>query len=883
MSQTAIQNLIEIVRNETELHGNTKERIASLLTLLNTEKMDEQGVQNIITQITNISPLFFDQFGNILDSLTQGWTLQYSDEEYVVGTDTKIIRKVTGYVGGTGTLPTELSDNVGKYFAKAGGFTTSKAAATDFRGAAGKDGENKIEKYVPGNTYLSGQQVITDDGWFGVRDGMNALSTDIPSEDSLVWEVIFDGASKEVDAVLKYFLENPSFAIQDETNYSDLSNVRTFVLDNSLRNITNIYVFGNSHFKDNFIVGKRENNTTIKLLGYADSRLYEQNFEVDFSQYKEITINFFTGTTHEKNPIVKTTRQSLNPPIEDAVKKYTDDKVFTNDQVLKAFKNGYEILVTNIGFNRGFMPPSLIPYNSGYGYWSEIPYKKGYNKIHYQAKFATNYFTTAMAIMAVLKDGSKVAIKQGGASEVINGVFDIPATTERIYVNFGDPNFIADPFPKNVYLFKEGSSEDSILNFLTKIYKIETPQNKSFLRLHRPKSLFRMDLDGTLPTDETVTRKATNMVMTIYDDHNEKYFKSDVSVKIQGNITAGQAKGSYSVKFKNDIGGKLKVKMGDWLPFSGFHLKGYPIDWAYTRTVSGGKLLKQFFDDRPFPQSRQGTFYPSSPNPLSTLNYLNEAKFHVDGVPTKVFLNGTFLGISVMQQSRDAEIFHINEDDIDQIFITNNNGFVVMDMYDGFKDNMWEVRSPKMDGYEEGLPVPVASVQTKLDRFFNWYRDVYAGTQSFDTTKQDYINIDNWVDVFVHSQVIGNIDFGGNNLNFAILNGLTYQFVTDMDITAGANGMAYDVRAKNSYGYSQLLPQIKARYADLRNKKIISLNNLHNIYNEIPAMIGGEEYIKNYSEWTGLVTKPSVHSIPYIMKWFSDRLVWLDSQMGYTP
>jgi hypothetical protein len=130
-----------------------------------------------------------------------------------------------------------------------------------------------------------------------------------------------------------------------------------------------------------------------------------------------------------------------------------------------------------------------------------------------------------------------------------------------------------------------------------------------------------MDLDGVLPTDASATRAATNMVMTMYDDHNEKYFKADVSVKIQGNITAGQAKGSYSVKFKNDVGGKVKVKMGDWLPFSGFHLKGYPIDWAYTRTVSGGKLLKQFFDDRPFPQSKQGTFYPSNPNPLSTLNY----------------------------------------------------------------------------------------------------------------------------------------------------------------------------------------------------------------------------------------------------------------------
>ena len=131
MSQATIQSLIEQVRNETQLHGNTRERIASLLTQLNSEKTDRADVESIISEITNLSPLFFDQFGNILDSLTAGWTVQFSDEEYIDSLDgRKVIRKVTGYVGGTGTLPTELSDNVGKYFAKAGGFTTSKADAT---------------------------------------------------------------------------------------------------------------------------------------------------------------------------------------------------------------------------------------------------------------------------------------------------------------------------------------------------------------------------------------------------------------------------------------------------------------------------------------------------------------------------------------------------------------------------------------------------------------------------------------------------------------------------------------------------------------------------------------------------------------------------------
>lgn len=131
MSKASIQSIIEQVRNETQLHGNTRERIASLLTQLNSEKTDRADVESIISEITNISPLFFDQFGNILAALTAGWTVQFSDEEYIDSLDgRKVIRKVTGYVGGTGTLPAALSANIGKYYAKAGGFTTSKADAT---------------------------------------------------------------------------------------------------------------------------------------------------------------------------------------------------------------------------------------------------------------------------------------------------------------------------------------------------------------------------------------------------------------------------------------------------------------------------------------------------------------------------------------------------------------------------------------------------------------------------------------------------------------------------------------------------------------------------------------------------------------------------------
>ena len=94
MSKASIQSLIEQVRNETQLHGNTRERIASLLTQLNSEKLDRPAVESIISEITNLSPLFFDQFGNIIDQLKSGI---YNDLPETLAGD--ILKRVDFYTG----------------------------------------------------------------------------------------------------------------------------------------------------------------------------------------------------------------------------------------------------------------------------------------------------------------------------------------------------------------------------------------------------------------------------------------------------------------------------------------------------------------------------------------------------------------------------------------------------------------------------------------------------------------------------------------------------------------------------------------------------------------------------------------------------------------
>lgn len=72
-------------------------------------------------------------WGTAIADLASGWTEQTHEEAYT-RTDSKkvIIKKVIGYFGGAGTIPTALSDNIGKYYKIGGGFTLNKEEAENY-------------------------------------------------------------------------------------------------------------------------------------------------------------------------------------------------------------------------------------------------------------------------------------------------------------------------------------------------------------------------------------------------------------------------------------------------------------------------------------------------------------------------------------------------------------------------------------------------------------------------------------------------------------------------------------------------------------------------------------------------------------------------------
>jgi hypothetical protein len=103
-----------------------------------------------------------------------GWTELYIFEEY----NGKLIKKITGYVGGVGVLPELLNDRIGLYLGDEI-FTDNKDLAIDFKGENGASGTAQIPDWQA-ISYVEKSMVIYENSIWIVNEGETALATDIP-------------------------------------------------------------------------------------------------------------------------------------------------------------------------------------------------------------------------------------------------------------------------------------------------------------------------------------------------------------------------------------------------------------------------------------------------------------------------------------------------------------------------------------------------------------------------------------------------------------------------------------------------------------------------------------------------------------------------------
>lgn len=147
MTKPEIQVKIDVIRNETTAKANTKVRVADVMeeTLAiipdESQKTTWNNKQDALSLKTINGESIIGTGNIVVESGGQLWTEDASYEMF----GTLVIRKILGYYGGVGTVPAELTANVGKYNAKVGGYTTVKADATTFSGGGGVEVLNSLD------------------------------------------------------------------------------------------------------------------------------------------------------------------------------------------------------------------------------------------------------------------------------------------------------------------------------------------------------------------------------------------------------------------------------------------------------------------------------------------------------------------------------------------------------------------------------------------------------------------------------------------------------------------------------------------------------------------------------------------------------------------
>lgn len=185
-----IQNKIEEIRNQTQQNGNTRGKVADLLTEINNEKIDKNDITDVTREVV------------ALVQTANGWYPIFEELEVTLNDGTKAtVRKVTDYKGGVGSIPSFLAVNIGKYYAKNGGFTTDVNLATNYKGQDGTDGEGyagflKISDTQPVNGWHKGLYKLIEFGSYTNLTpavDQNGNSITIVAADKKINEAYFDG------------------------------------------------------------------------------------------------------------------------------------------------------------------------------------------------------------------------------------------------------------------------------------------------------------------------------------------------------------------------------------------------------------------------------------------------------------------------------------------------------------------------------------------------------------------------------------------------------------------------------------------------------------------------------------------------------------------
>ena len=354
-----------------------------------------------------------------------------------------------------------------------------------------------------------------------------------------------------------------------------------------------------------------------------------------------------------------------------------------------------------------------------------------------------------------------------------------------------------------------------------------------------------------------------------YNDKDGNYFRKPVILNAQGSSSM-----SYYVKnMAIDINDESNIKFGDFPSQDSFHLKKYFIDIFRGQCIVGYWLMEQVYQTRaagkryPY-ELLSDTYSPYTGNGKVNRDFYTGAKCHPDGFPIVITWVNTKtkeeknMGVYAWNLKKSKEIYHADKKTPENIILDG-----VIDsktLFGGTVDWMqFEIRNPKSlidingNKYDGDNPKELSETDKnskKVKDYLVRLSGVKAALTESNTkeTFEKYFIVDAFIDYFVISQVIYHLDGFRKNWIWCTWDGLHWApTLYDVDSILGAhwNGTFVIPNSdKNTIlGVGSVLgletlyaDEIKARYKQLRDSNIFSVDNIINLLEKWLNNIGYE-------------------------------------------
>lgn len=391
--------------------------------------------------------------------------------------------------------------------------------------------------------------------------------------------------------------------------------------------------------------------------------------------------------------------------------------------------------------------------------------------------------------------------------------------------------------------------------------------------------------DGDLPVIFTFTAGGTTV---------NTYGK----IKVQGSSTAIWPKKNWTLKFYSNEARteRLRLKIGDSVPARKWIAKAEWLDPTLLRNSLSFKLWEDMIQSRnEFPQNEVDNAWIGNNDMVNGVQTGAQGFPHTH--PVHIEINDKHYGISMLLLGHEPDNFNINKNNPEHIYMEFDAR--------GGKDQTksWEKLSV------EGIGTWVNSYYPEENEFsddqldaINTLSKVINGTQNnFEENFDKHFDQTNMIDYLLFLEMIYDWDALAQDAEIVTYDLNKWYFLPwDKDTTFGMywdeSGLLEDSEIKLLIDYNTeqatqkpwykayqaFTPEVEARYAQLRDENIFSVQNIYQLTGEITKKIPKELWVAEKERWED-EGRPSLDetSTSQVISWFEKRLEMLDEHFNY--